>query len=553
MDKARNSKSITSIIIAVIIIPFILSSCKKEIDLLSGDIKAAKVENKKEYYTPLILEEGNVSKLILNGIETEFENGILELNDAGFYEMILDDKDTVLFVLLNEERVFEKRVFAEWGLKEWIPKNPVIDEDIINNFTIISPMNYYQGISVPFVVKLQEWSAINSVNVLCKTDTSTFYMKRGIASSSIITNNNSFNVTVGKQNKSIILNELSGNTIELEGQLNENYTIAANSIVRIKKDLIIPNTSSIVIGEGSVILVDEGVNIYNNGPIHFNGSEKNPILMTCSDPTKFFGGFISNGSMAEVNATNTFFTRFSHNTGGEFSYGHAQHQALFKSTSTKQKFQNCYFFDSPGQVFHPEQSELTISSCIVQRTKTTGQLNYGKAEIKTSYFSDFPDDSQNYRDNDNDGLYLNAIDANISDCVFMYTKDDGIDSGGDKGGIVNISNCVFEACFHEGLALSSVDPVEKYHTISSCLITNCQQGIELGFSSSNHYVLVDNCTISDNYIGVRFGDCYTRPIEGILEVKNSMISNNYKNSWNMVRALWAPYKDHLKFTNSILN
>ncbi|MDA3930403.1 MAG: right-handed parallel beta-helix repeat-containing protein, partial [Prolixibacteraceae bacterium] len=188
---------------------------------------------------------------------------------------------------------------------------------------------------------------------------------------------------------------------------------------------------------------------------------------------------------------------------------------------------------------------------IVQRVKTTGQLNEGNVSIDKSYFSDFPNDSQEYLDNDNDGIYLKAIDATITNSMIMYAKDDGIDSGGNEGGNVTLSNCVIEACFHEGIAMSSEWPSKKKHSITACKIINCQQGIELGYSSSYHTVDVDNCTISGNYIGVRLGDCYDRKVHGKLTLRNSRLSNNEKNTWNMVRQKWKANTSNFILENNV--
>jgi hypothetical protein len=190
----------------------------------------------------------------------------------------------------------------------------------------------------------------------------------------------------------------------------------------------------------------------------------------------------------------------------------------------------------------------------VQRAKTGGQINTSDISINNSMFTDFPDDSYTFRDEDNDGLYINFSNATIKNSTFMFAKDDGLDSGGSDGGTVDVDNCWFEANFHEGLALSSEAPASKTHNIINCTVTNCGQGIELGYSSPNHIVNVDNCYIFGNGIGLRYGDNYETSADGTMVISNSRsIYNVDKDVWNMVRSSWTGRLDHMIFSNTLIS
>ncbi|MFA9392621.1 MAG: right-handed parallel beta-helix repeat-containing protein [Prolixibacteraceae bacterium] len=537
-----------------LLLSYLFFACDKDDTLLQGDIKASKIESKTEYYAPFVLEQGNVEAIEINGEKRSFYKGILELPDAGFYKMVLDEQDTVLFVLLNAERVYDNRVYAEWGLKEWVPTDLVLSEDFSGDIEVVCPSFYLSKIATPVVLRVKNREYTNTVNLECSVNKdSVFLMKRGIGSTSVPITNGQIEAMVGPQKLTITVAEASTSEIKLSGKIDTDYVVPQNSVLHINADLEISILGSLSIQPGTIVLIDEGVNITNQGPIEFNGEADNPIFVTCSDSEKYFGGFISEGSKAKIIAKNSFFTRFSYHSGEGYQYGHAQHQALFYSTNTEQTIHSCYFFDSPGQVFFTLNVELTLSNLVIQRVKTTGQLNFGHASVDDCYFADYPEYSSQYKDDDNDGLYLNDIDGDITNTMFLYCKDDGLDSGGDKGGIVNVTNCVFEGCFHEGIAMSSVDPAVKIHTITNCIFTNCQQGVELGFSSSNHQVVVDNCTLYGNYIGVRYGDCYDRDIDGKMLVKNSAVSGNYKNTWNMLRKIWSAKPENLSFINTAFN
>jgi len=541
------SRIIKYFVFAFVLI-FILA-CTKDDKLLTGDIKVSEINTKTDYLAPVILENDSNKDVQINGEPIKFVQGVYALEDAGFFEMTIGNSDPILFVLLDKERGS-----PEWGLKKWIPKEPEIQTVFSGEIEFIHPKNYWPDIPIPFVLKFNNWSVEESINIACQgNNTTEFLIKNGIGSTSIQINNNEVPFLVSTQNYTQTVQEFYAIDTVLNGTIDTNLIINPNTLVHITNDLNINVTGSLTIMEGCILMVDEGVNITNYGSINFSGIEINPILVTCSETGKYFGGFISEGGNATITADYTFFTNFSFHSSSEYQYGHAKHQALFKSKNTELTFNNCYFLDTPGQVFYPESCEITIANCIVQRAKTSGQINTSTLTITDSYFSDFPDDSQNYRDQDNDAIYLSGTNAMISNSMFQYAKDDGIDSGGGEGGTVTIDNCRIEGCFHEGMALSSSAPAVKLHTIKNSVISNCQQGIELGFSSPNHNVIIDNCQINNNYVGVRYGDNYEWGINGTMSLNNSVVLENTRNIWNMVHQIWDPKNENLIINNSTID
>ena len=132
----------------------------------------------------------------------------------------------------------------------------------------------------------------------------------------------------------------------------------------------------------------------------------------------------------------------------------------------------------------------------------------------------------------------------------MYAVDDGLDSGGSQGGEIHVSNTRFESIFHEGAALSSRESVVKNHYFTSCIFKDCGQGLELGFSSPNHLVLVDSCRFIENGIGIRYGDNYATQHAGVLSVSNSEImESHYYDVWNMLREKWEADTAQMVFSN----
>ena len=111
-----------------------------------------------------------------------------------------------------------------------------------------------------------------------------------------------------------------------------------------------------------------------------------------------------------------------------------------------------------------------------------------------------------YEDGDSDALYVVGGTVNLTACVFSDAKDDCIDSGSGPGGELLIDACLVDGCFHEGIALSdsaNADSTtqDKSVIISRTLVTNAQQGIELGFSTSALRAHISSSLVAGNPVG----------------------------------------------------
>ena len=350
------------------------------------------------------------------------------------------------------------------------------------------------------------------------------------------------------------LEKISEPSIELKGTISSSVEIPANSLVSITGNLNIASTGSLTVHEGSVILIDEAVDINASGPIVFSGTSENPVFVTCSMNNKYWGGFITRVSGGTIDAQYTIFCQSGYHDSDGYNWGHSGRQALFYTENSTLKLDHCFMLDHIGQIFYPQNATLILDNILVQRAQTGGQINNTDITIRNSVFTDFPDDSYVFKDEDNDALYLNASDAVIENTMFMFAKDDGLDSGAGEGGEITVTNCRFEACFHEGAALSSSNPAVKNHTFRECVFTNCGQGLELGYSSKNHNVVAENCMFLNNGIGIRYGDNYDwSEVDGKMLVKNSVSLYNDKDVWNMIRMNWSPKLENLSFENTIVS
>jgi hypothetical protein len=383
-----------------------------------------------------------------------------------------------------------------------------------------------------------------------------FNIKRGVGSVNIAASaiSGKADFVVGGKKFSASLTRLSGAGLELSGIISTLIEIPANSLVRISGNLNISSTGSLTVREGAVILIDEAVDINVSGPVVFDGTAANPVFVTCSRQDKFWGGFITRESGGTIEAHYTVFCQSGYHDSEDYAWGHAGRQALFYTENSTLDLDHCFMTDHIGQIFYPKNATITCDNILVQRAKTGGQVNNTDLILRNSVFTDFPDDSNVFTDGDNDALYLNASDALITNTVFMFAKDDGLDSGADGGGDITVTDCSFEACFHEGAALSSVSPAVKNHVFSGCVFTNCGQGLELGYSSANHSVVADDCMFLNNGTGIRYGDNYDwSDVNGKMLIRNSSSLNNDKDVWNMVRMTWSPKLENLSFENTVVS
>ncbi|MDA3927786.1 MAG: hypothetical protein PF541_02430, partial [Prolixibacteraceae bacterium] len=353
-------------ILACCLIVLINTSCD-DFEIIKSDVvQVSNINNKDVYIAPLTLEGSYDGDVLINDEPIVFDDGTYTLHDAGFYTISLNNSDPNQFVLFDEDRMSGTNSSPEWGLKSWTPALPVMADDAGLKFDLIHPQKTIGNIEIPFVLKIEDWSVDCSANVACNVNGQTdFLIKNGIGSTSLNLQNTTSIVTIGNNELKLDLSQNTNKEILLKGDISDERMIEANSIVHITAEVNVLSTGSLIFKEGAIIIVDKGVNVYNSGPISFNGTEKNPILVTCSNSLSYFGGFIAMGSKAEIKASHTFFSRFSYNNGGEFDYGHAHHQALFKSENSQQQFDHCYFFDSPGQVFYTTNSNLQLNAIIV--------------------------------------------------------------------------------------------------------------------------------------------------------------------------------------------
>lgn len=500
--------------------------------------------------------EERVQRILLN--EKEYTDPVsLDLSRAGYYRIEIYsygsvDKDpgAIRLVVLDPQRGQ-----TEWGLAPWTPRGVDIESIGSQEVRLVYPGKVPGGMDFPLVVVVGSQLTGSLANLQATADSKSFLIKRGVGSQWLPSGEQAPEaLAINHRTFPIETEVFTDPPTILSGVLDESMNIPSGTYIHIPADLSIPSGLTLSIDTGAFVSIDPGVNINLEGSLLIRGTDESPVTFSCSDQESFWGGVIGRGSANFVKASHAIFGHSGYHSGGEYDWGHAHRQALFYSKGGAIELDHCYMIDHIGQIMYTESATLDLDHCLIQRARTGGQQNFTQVNISYSVFTDFPDDSNVFRDSDNDGLYLIECIARINSTFFMYAKDDGLDSGGGTyPGDVILRSCRFESIFHEGAALSGGNSEAKTQQFYSCVFMDCGQGLELGYSSKTHIVTIDSCLFWRNGIGIRYGDNYTYPNKGYLFASNSeSLENASYDVWNMDREDWVADTMNMDFNNVVV-
>ena len=290
-------------------------------------------------------------------------------------------------------------------------------------------------------------------------------------------------------------------------------------------ELVVPTGTTLVIEEGTRILLGSGADVVVHGRIQAKGTLERPIVYMSSQWRHPWGGIEVVEGRAEF--THSFFVNGGANRKKVF--GHSNSQAVVMARRADVRLTACYFLDNPGKALGGWESHLTIDRCLISRCDTGGEFESSVALISNTHVIDIPNGDGVFVDDDNDGFYFNSVypqaetPSLVRDSFVITGKDDAIDH---NGALLEIRNCWLEGFAHEGVAASNDNWVQIFNTV----IRGCEQGIEAGYGRPR--VLVDHCVVVENGVGLRFGDSYDWGSEGHMIVSNSIIFNNKDNILN---------------------
>jgi len=399
---------------------------------------------------------------------------------------------------------------------------------------LIAPQNFPVGYDIPVVAWVVDEAghAVRANGSLGANGHPSIAIKRGVGSGFLAATNPAGPLEYSPQIQGLGTNR----TINLEvdtvwttvsGALATTAVWPENSRIHVTGHLFVTNGATLTIGPGAIVRLNAGVNITNNGSVIIDGTVEQPVVFMPNSTNQPWGGFFMRTSGGLVQGSGVIFTGSSADPNG--GAGHRSEQCLFlcDSTPTVNLTDSAAIFFR-GQLAHAYNGgTFKFTRFLLQRCITGGEYTGANFTANDCAFIEFPDDTVNYVDGDNDALYFVSGSHAFTNTLFGWTKDDGIDSGGSGYGPLRYQSCWFEATFHEGNSLSGYKDTRAWDTI----YIDCGQGLEDGYNAPT--CRVDRCLFLGNKVGLRHGDNYDNigAYDGRASASNSIFLQNHHDVW----------------------
>jgi hypothetical protein len=457
---------------------------------------------------------------------------------------------TLQFIILASERGTTEAGLPPWTPHPMVPDSPAAFSGA--TLSLIAPPRWPVDLDLPLVAKLTgadgEGLRLNGRVVLGGLSGRSFWLRRGWGSRLLPAFGQAGAVALGGSVQGL---PGHGQTVvedniawaDVAGNLPGDTTWPANSRIHVTETLTVASGNTLTIGAGSIIKLEPGVVIVVNGALQVDGTVAEPVAFVPKAAAQPWGGIELDAATSQVRANGAIFTGagadptwFNTHAG----YGsHQGQQALFlvSAAGAELHTSDVWMFDLAGQALNSRSGTVVdLQRTLIQRCVTGGELSGTTVSIDRSALMEFPDDTMNFVDGDNDALYLTDGLQSVTRSVIGWTKDDGLDTGGNggPGTVTTVSGNWFESIFHEGDALSG----NRDAPFSNCVFMDCGQGVECGYGPPR--AVVNNCLFTGNLVGARFGDNYNWGYTGSVEVRNSLFSGNfYHDVWGYDWLSWS--------------
>jgi len=438
-----------------------------------------------------------------------------------------------------------ERGSSEYGIPPHVP-HPVVQSSPAEfagaNLRLLAPARFPTGYPIPVVAWVEDPDehAVRAHGLLADPNLDAganpvIQIRRGVGSGFLASNHPEGTLDYapmvgGISTRHPIMLEAAPAWTAAAGILNGVISWPDNARVQIVGNLTVSAGATLNIGPGTIVRLGAGIDITNNGSIFIHGTRSEPVVFMPNSPAAPWGGFIMREGTGEMTATGTIFTgsgadpNWFGNNGNPGS--HRDEQGLFYVDDNQSvTLIDCAAIDLAGQLGHARNGgTFVFDHFLNQRCGTAGEYTGANFTVNDSAFIEFPEDSADFADGDNDAIYLVSGFQNFTNTLFGWTKDDGVDSGGSGTGTLVFQSCWFEGIFHEGNALSG----SKTVTVRDSVYLNCGQGVEDGYEDPD--AVVDHSLFLACQTGARHGDNYQTigNYEGYLTVTNSILLGNHR-------------------------
>lgn len=351
----------------------------------------------------------------------------------------------------------------------------------------------------------------------------------------------------------------------LSGTVSAPQTVPAGAFIHINGDLTVAAAASLTIEAGAVVKIDTGVDIEVEGKMTVNGTMEDPVYFYPAAAGQRWGGIWVHGTAADLDMTGAMLTGACEDSNWldedphDFGGHHVDQPVITFSglaAATTVSLTDSYIFDIlPGQALHGDDSNITLTRCVIQRCTTGGQIDGGRVQVVESHIIEAARDNGVFEDDDNDGLYMTGGTNEILRSVISNCKDDGLDAGSGPGGSITIDGCWIESCWHESMAWSCDSNPARTVTVINTVSMNSGQGVEAGFggSSTGPRITAANSLFLENAVGARFGDNYDWDYPGQLTVRNSTLIHNLRDVWGIEWNSWTYRTDRMTIEDNRLS
>jgi len=471
------------------------------------------------------------------------------VEDPDYYELRLLSEDAagtrrsgaIRFIVRASERGD-----SEWGLPPWtpppvIPSAPEAWDGARPQW--LAPSRWPAGAPIPAALWMRdaEGAVVRANGVLRFEGIRPLILRRGVGGALLPPQEAGTQVLSARLGETEIRLETAVEEVAqwTPGRIEGAETVwPAGSRIRVESDLTVPAGAALRIGPGAVVALAPEATLEVAGELTAEGEPREPVAFVPADPARPWGGIVANASTAHLALRCAILT----GGGGDPSWfdrhsdmGHSHRReqpVLYLGRGAQATLQDCALLDNPGQAFHGENAFLTLDRVLVQRAIAGGQFNGGSVTVTDSALIEFPVDSPEFADEDNDAIYFTEGRHTIRRSLIGWAKDDAVDAGSGGSGEVTVEDCWIEACYHEGLAWSGGG---RKTITRRTVVLNCGQGVEAGWSSSagSPDVYAEDCFVAGCAVGLRFGDNYDWSYNGFLRVTNSVSIFNLRDVWGM--------------------
>ena len=500
---------------------------------------------------------------------------------VSYHELKAESRDAGNVIVDSQTRRFivhaSVREGSEDGIPPHTPYRSVPDAPsafVGKTLKVSAPAAWPVGMPVPVAVMLRDGAnenvRLNGVVKFGGFPQATAFMRRGWGSVQVPAATAAGTIDFAASVNSLVTSraitfEAAPVFTTVSGTIAGNTAWPANSRIHVTGTLTVNAGVTLTVGAGTIVKIYTGTatngtaaEIKVNGTLQVNGTEANPVVFCPDTPGQRWGGIELLAATSVVNAQHAFFTgsgedeTWTANNSGVAGASHQGEQMLFlvvgsgsgTNYGAQLSLTNCYCIDNQQIMNSKTNVRIDLTRTLYQRAITSGELSGCKLTIDRCALIEFPSETSNFVNDDNDAIYLTNGELSITNTVIGFTKDDGVDSGGDGGdnpftAATDITHFLsqnnwYEGTTHEGNSLSGTREVN----FIGCVFLNCGQGVEAGYSTgtlNGPNATVDGCLFVSNIVGVRWGDNYGPgyTYNPTHEVKNSFVLNSlYKDCFS---------------------